>query len=265
MVRMKCTILASGSKGNCIFIENDCSALLIDAGLSGKETFLRIARNGLDAGKIQAVAVTHEHGDHIRGLDVLSRRLEVPVFGTEGTLNEFLCHRRASHKPINCSVCRSGEPFIVGDFHIDPFTTSHDAAEPCGFIVKENGTSCGICTDTGIISSSLLNILRGCDGIILESNHCPDMLRNGPYPESLKRRIRSKRGHLSNSAAAACLQAFGKDVPNIILAHLSEINNTPEKALLCARQGIGLFIEEKNLCVATQLGSTAESPQSMVL
>jgi phosphoribosyl 1,2-cyclic phosphodiesterase len=262
---MRCTILASGSKGNCIFIENDSCALLIDAGLSAKETLERVARNGLDASKIKAVAVTHEHGDHIRGIDVLTRRLEIPVYGTEGTLNDFLHHRRTSEKPLRSLVCRYHEPFIVSDFCVEPFATSHDAAEPCGFIISENGTRCGICTDTGIISPSNLELLRRCDGIVLESNHCPDMLRDGPYPESLKRRIRSKRGHLSNQAAAACLQALGKDVPNVILAHLSEINNTPERALASARQGVGLFFDEKSICVATQVGSSAESLQSMVL
>jgi phosphoribosyl 1,2-cyclic phosphodiesterase len=262
---MRCTILASGSKGNCIFIENDSSALLVDAGLSAKETLQRIARNNLDATKIKAVVVTHEHGDHIRGLDVLTRHLDIPVYATGGTLNDFLHHRRTSQKPLRSSVCRHHEPFMVGDFRIELFATSHDAAEPCGFIIKENGTSCGVCTDTGIVSPATLDLLRSCDGIVLESNHCPDMLRDGPYPEALKRRIRSKRGHLSNQAAAACLQAFGKDVPNVILAHLSEVNNTPERALVSARQGVGLFFEEKTICVATQFGSSTESPQVMNL
>ena len=96
----------------------------------------------------------------------------------------------------------------------------------------------------GIMTPAMLGLLRERDGIVLESNHCPEMLANGPYPESLKRRIRPKKGHLSNPAAAACLQAFGRDVPQVILAHLSEINNTPEKARVSAREGLGLFFEE---------------------
>jgi phosphoribosyl 1,2-cyclic phosphodiesterase len=108
-------------------------------------------------------------------------------------------------------------------------------------------------------------LLRPCDGLVLESNHCPDMLANGPYPESLKRRIRSKRGHLSNPAAAECLKGFGKDVPRVILAHLSEINNTPEKAMGTARDGLGLFFEEKYVVVATQCGTKTVSPQQIRL
>ena len=121
----------------------------------------------------------------------------------------------------------------------------------------------GYCTDTGVISSPMLDLLRHCDGIVLESNHCPDMLRNGPYPESLKRRIRSKRGHLSNTAAACCLQTLGKDVPRIILAHLSETNNTPDKVIASAREGLGLFYEEKTLVIATQCGTSGSCPQQI--
>jgi len=109
------------------------------------------------------------------------------------------------------------------------------------------------------------DLLRHCDGIVLESNHCPDMLRNGPYPEPLKRRIRSSRGHLSNPAAAVCLRDFGKDVPRVILAHLSEINNTPERAIGSARDGLGLFFEMERITVATQRGTREDCPQRMVL
>ena len=109
------------------------------------------------------------------------------------------------------------------------------------------------------------DLLRHCDGIVLESNHCPDMLANGPYPESLKRRIRSKRGHLSNPDAAACLRDFGKDVPRVILAHLSEINNTPDKAIGSAREGLGLFYETGRIVVATQCGTRNDWPQILRL
>jgi phosphoribosyl 1,2-cyclic phosphodiesterase len=262
---MRCTILASGSKGNSIFIEGKSGAILLDAGLSAKETHGRIDRSGLDAGQVEAVLVTHEHSDHIKGLDVLARRMNVPVYATEGTLHDFLHHRRTSDKPIETRVCRSHERFSVGDFCIEPFATSHDAAEPCGYIIQENGTRIGYCTDTGVISPRMLELLRKCDGIILESNHCPDMLRNGPYPESLKRRIRSKHGHLSNPAAASCLRMLGKDVPQVILAHLSETNNTPERAKVSAREGLGLFYEENRVVVATQCGTSADCPQCMTL
>jgi len=123
----------------------------------------------------------------------------------------------------------------------------------------------GYCTDTGIVTPHMLDLLRRCDGLVLESNHCPEMLANGPYPESLKRRIRSSRGHLSNPAAAAVLRALGKDAPQVVLSHLSEINNTPDRAMASARDGLGLFFEEKSLIVATQGGSTRDSPQEIRL
>jgi phosphoribosyl 1,2-cyclic phosphodiesterase len=262
---MRCTVLASGSKGNCTVIAGKSGTILIDAGLSTKELLRRMDVAGIDPGTIDAVLVTHEHGDHIRGLDVLLRRLGRPVYATEGTLAEFLSHRRTSDKPIVYHACRCGERFSIGDFVIEPFATSHDAAEPCGYIVSENSCRIGYCTDTGIMNAAMLGLLRNCDGIVLESNHCPEMLANGPYPESLKRRIRSKKGHLSNPAAAACLQAFGRDVPQVILAHLSEINNTPEKARVSARGGLGLFFEESRVTVATQCGSMPGALQEIRL
>jgi phosphoribosyl 1,2-cyclic phosphodiesterase len=132
-------------------------------------------------------------------------------------------------------------------------------------MIRENGVRLGYCTDTGIITPQMLEILRQCDAVVLESNHCPDMLQNGPYPEMLKRRIRSKRGHLSNAAAAKCLQSFGKDVPQVILAHLSETNNTMERVVASARDGLGLFFEEKTVVIATQCGTSGSCPQRIRL
>jgi len=262
---MRCTILASGSKGNCTYVAGGDGALLIDAGLSAKETLSRLERNRCDPGVIAAIIVTHEHTDHIRGLDVLARKLACPVFATEGTLADFYGHRRTSDNVLETRTCRYDYPFTAGGFTISPFATSHDAAEPCGFVIKENGTTLGYCTDTGIVTPHMLGLLLRCDGVILESNHCPEMLATGPYPESLKRRIRSSRGHLSNPAAAEVLRALGRDVPQVMLSHLSEINNTPGRALASARDGLGLFFEEKNLIVATQQGSAPAFPQEIRL
>jgi phosphoribosyl 1,2-cyclic phosphodiesterase len=262
---MRCTVLASGSKGNCAIIEGAASTILIDAGLSARELTRRLEAAGYDPASIDAVLVTHEHGDHIRGLDVIARKLDIPVYATEGTLRDFLEFRRQSKKPLTHHTCRYHERFSIGDFIIEPFATSHDAAEPCGYIVSEGDCRIGYCTDTGVMSTEMLALLRPCDGIVLESNHCPEMLANGPYPESLKRRIRSKRGHLSNHAAADCLRGFGKDVPHVILAHLSEINNTPEKARGTARDGLGLFFEEARVMIASQCGTSAGCPQEIRL
>lgn len=262
---MRCTILASGSKGNCTFIEGSDAAILVDAGLSAKEALARMARAGLDSSRIDAILVTHEHGDHVRGLDVLARKLDVPIYGTSGTLGDFLGHRRTSSKPIESRICTCGERFNIGNLSILPYATSHDAAEPCGYIVREDGLSLGYCTDTGIVTPAMMALLRQCDGLVLESNHCPEMLATGPYPESLKRRIRSKRGHLSNAAAAGILREFGKDTPPVILAHLSEINNTPERAMASARDGLGLFFAQACVSVATQAGPADNRDQSLSL
>jgi len=262
---MRCTILASGSKGNCTYIEGTEGALLIDAGLSAKETFARMAQAGCTPDAIEAIVVTHEHGDHVRGLDVLARKLSCPVYATQGTLSDFLCHRRTSDKPLETRVCRYNEAFTVAGMTLTPFATSHDAAEPCGFTVNDDGVTLGYCTDTGIVTAGMFARLRPCDGLVLESNHCPDMLAHGPYPESLKRRIRSDHGHLSNPAAAAVLRQLGRDVPPVILSHLSEINNTPDKARASARDGLGLFFEETGLIVASQAGTTPVSRQELRL
>jgi len=262
---MRCTILASGSKGNCVYLEGKSGALLIDAGLSAKETLLRMNGASLDPGLVGAVLVTHEHADHVKGLDVLARRLDVPVYATEGTLRDFLSWRRTSDKPIDTHVCRYHERFRIGDFSIEPFETSHDANQPCGYIIREDDLTFGYCTDTGIITPRMLDLMKHCDALVLESNHCPDMLQNGPYPEYLKRRIRSKHGHLSNPAAARCLQALGKDAPQVILAHLSEMNNTPARAMSGAREGLGLFFEEKTVMIATQCGTSCTCPQCIRL
>jgi phosphoribosyl 1,2-cyclic phosphodiesterase len=262
---MQCTILASGSKGNCILVEGSGGALLIDAGLSAKETLRRLESAGKHPDTIRAILITHEHGDHIAGVDVLSRRLHVPIHATRGTLHDFVVNRRTSHKPLDIHSCTYNTEFYVGDFVIEPFATSHDANEPCGFSIRENGIRFGVCTDTGIVNSGMLSRLHRCDGIVLESNHCPEMLKTGPYPESLKRRIRSARGHLSNDAASVCLRSFGRDVHAMILAHVSEVNNTPEKVRLSARNGLGLLYDETSITIATQGGTSETCPQVLDL
>ncbi len=148
---MKLTILASGSKGNCACLQGERGALLIDAGLSARETLRRLDAAGGDASLIEGILVTHEHIDHVRGLDVLSRRLGVPVYATGGTLEAILEKSEASMADLR--RCRSGERFSLGDFSIEPFPTSHDAREPCGFCIAEGDLRIGCCTDTGTITT----------------------------------------------------------------------------------------------------------------
>lgn len=228
---MKVTVLASGSKGNCTYIEGDSGAVLIDAGLSAKELLKRLDEAGGKRELIKGILLTHEHSDHMKGVDVLARKLDIPVYASHGTLWQFE-EKRRSDKSVELVPCKKDEAFRVDGFSITAFSTYHDACDPCGFLVGENGRKVAYCTDTGRISEKILEILRGSEYVILESNHCPDMLENGPYPVFLKERIRDEnRGHLSNIAASECLKSLKNDISGTILAHLSEENNTPKKAL----------------------------------
>jgi phosphoribosyl 1,2-cyclic phosphodiesterase len=248
---MRVTTLASGSKGNCIYVEGNSGALLIDAGLSAREILARLNRAGGKPDLIRALLVTHEHGDHVRGVSALARKLQIPIIGTRGTLSEVL-RTTSSRNPPEVRPCQFKERIPLHDFCIQPFATSHDALEPSGFCIQEGDLRLGCCTDTGFVSSALVEYFRRCDMMILESNHCPVMLEHGPYPVMLKRRIRSRKGHLSNTAAGDCLRLLAREVSLIQLAHLSEINNTPAKALACAREAFGLFADRLDLSVGLQ-------------
>ena len=250
---MRCLTLASGSKGNCTYVEGESGAILIDAGLSIRETLRRLSEAGGDQGLIRAILVTHEHSDHMKGLFPLARRLNVPVYATEGTLGN-LTGRVPGKNPACCTALRYHEKLTLEEFSIEAFPTSHDAREPCGYLVTAGDVSLGFCTDTGIVTDRIMTYLKKSDAIVLESNHCPEMLRTGPYPEMLKRRIRSKTGHLSNTDAANCIMALAQDITHIRLAHLSEVNNTPDIALKSGKTGLGLFAGDTRLSVASEVG-----------
>ena len=261
---MKISVLASGSKGNCVYIEGDSGALLIDAGRSAKELLGTRDRDGRlqEAGGnkdlIEGILVTHEHGDHIRGLAAVGNNLKKPAFGTVGTMDAFLRQRTGSTRfPVN--TIRSGTPFEVGGFSVEAFAVSHDATEPCGYLICEGSTRLCYCTDTGIVTEGMKEVLKQADGLILESNHCPDMLRNGPYPVFLKRRIAGHKGHLSNKDAALVLRELGESLHLAILAHISEENNEPHLALATAQEGLSLHAESVELFAASSI-DLAEKP-----
>lgn len=260
---MECIALASGSSGNCLYIESNDAALLIDAGLSRKEILARLDRAGGRAEILQAILVTHEHIDHLRGVFPLARSLGIPVYATGGTLHEFIRCRGNTVMPVELVRCRFGECQTIGNFRIEACPTSHDAREPCAFRVAEDGVSIGCCTDTGIITPEMEAWLARCDALVLESNHCPEMLRAGPYPEVLKRRIRSRHGHLSNPDAASCIRNLAAQLHQVMLTHLSEVNNTPEKALVSAREGAGLFIDDLLITLASNPCPGQEWPGRM--
>jgi phosphoribosyl 1,2-cyclic phosphodiesterase len=262
---MQCIALASGSSGNCLYIESGGEALIIDAGLSKREILDRLQRIGVPADTIRGILVSHEHIDHIRGAYALARSLKVPVYATGGTLRELIRCRDSIRIAIDLVRCRAGDQMEAGNFVFETFPVSHDAREPCGFRIAENGVSIGCCTDTGIITPEMEEVFSRCDGLVLESNHCPEMLATGPYPEMLKRRIRSRRGHLSNPGAAASIGRLCPDLSQVMLAHLSEVNNTPEKALSSARYGTGLFSGDVTFAVASNPGSSAGWPNRIRL
>jgi phosphoribosyl 1,2-cyclic phosphodiesterase len=222
-------ILASGSKGNAIFISSGDTSLLIDAGLSGIEIDRRLRSRGLDPKNLDAILVSHEHSDHIQGVGVLSRRYKLPVYINSKTRRSAVSRLGDlfDFKKFEC-----GSMFTINDLSIHPFSISHDAQDPCGFTINQNGTKIGIATDLGIATSMVKAHLQGCTLLILEANHDEQMLINGPYPWPIKQRIKSRTGHLSNEASKTLLNELQHDgLKHVMLAHLSETNNTPQKAV----------------------------------
>jgi phosphoribosyl 1,2-cyclic phosphodiesterase len=221
-------VLASGSRGNAIYVSDGRTAILIDAGLSGIEIQRRMAARGLDPASLDAILVSHEHTDHIQGVGVLSRRFGLTVHISDATreASNNALGKLSAIRPFCC-----GETFSIGELVVHPFSTSHDAADPAGFTIRCNGSKVGVATDLGIATSVVKTHLQACDILVLEANHDDRMLIDGPYPWPLKQRIRGRSGHLSNEDAALLLDGLRHDrLAHVILAHLSEENNTPDIA-----------------------------------
>lgn len=221
--------LASGSKGNAIYVSDGATAILVDAGLSGRELERRMRAKGLEPEKLSAVLVTHEHSDHIRGAGVLSRRYKIPVYITAKTARAIDSRLGKPHETVYFDI---GSKFSVGELNVHPFSTSHDACDPAGFTVERGGRKVGVATDLGIATSMVRHHLKDCGLLVLEANHDPRMLIEGPYPWPLKQRIRGRTGHLSNTESRDLIgELVNGGLSQVVLAHLSETNNTPEKAL----------------------------------
>jgi len=255
------SMLASGSRGNCAIVASSTTKILVDAGISCRETFRRMKALGDDPLSLSAIVITHEHCDHIYGLATLAKKLHMPVYMTGAT---YQCWQRAmrdesGEKPRLEKFERfeSGHSFQVGDIAVKPFTIPHDAADPVGFTFRAEGIKIGFATDLGYIPLSVKDHLRGCDVLIMESNHDLEMLRVGPYPWSVKQRVMSRVGHLSNVALA---DFFTSDYDNsatfVVLAHLSEQNNHPEIARKEAERALatrgGLFCNRLLLASQTE-------------
>ncbi len=238
---MKICSLASGSKGNCLYLETGDARVLIDAGLSLRETLLRMETVGIDAGGVDAVLVTHEHIDHIRSAGSFARKFKVPVVASH------LVHRKSEKyfKKTQVIEFESGCSFDFRSISIDPFPITHDSCDPVGFLLESREGRCGSATDLGIVTRLVADKLRGCRALNLESNHDVDMLMNGPYPWELKQRIRSRHGHISNEESLALLHDLAHaGLEALVMAHLSEVNNHPDHVVRSTES----FLRNQNVC-----------------
>jgi phosphoribosyl 1,2-cyclic phosphodiesterase len=228
-------VLASGSAGNAALLATAKTRILVDAGLSMRELTRRLAIAGEEPEKIDAVLVTHEHSDHVAGLVRLTRRYSIPVFVSR--LTALSIDWGESAPPLE--RFQAGARFHVGDIEVDSFTIPHDASDPVGFCFRAEGIKIAIATDLGYVTESVRYHLRGTDLLLLEANHDLDMLKVGPYPWSVKQRVMSRMGHLSNAGMSDFLeQDYSPSAPNLILGHLSEQNNHPEIVRLVATQAL---------------------------
>lgn len=228
---MEFCALASGSSGNSIYVGNDDTRILVDAGLTGKKTIEALERIGVDPCTISAILITHDHSDHIQGAAVLARKLHVRLYGTAGTL-DYIVHKSAAPVPqeLLCPVS-ADRAFSIGSISIDPFRISHDAIDPVAYCLSAGGKKLGMATDLGEYDEYTIGRLSDCDALYIESNHDYNMLMAGPYPYVLKSRIHSPLGHLSNDDAACLVNALQCErLRSVMLAHLSEENNFEELA-----------------------------------
>ncbi len=227
---MRFSVLGSGSAGNAIAVEGGGVLVLIDAGFSGVEVLRRMDRVGFDGERLSAVFLTHEHSDHVRGAGVLARRLKIPVFATEDTLSACPAVFRGKE---DLRFVDPGRAINLGGLSLEPFRVVHDAAAPVSLAVTEgaSGDRLGLATDLGQSTAHARFALKGCHGLVIEANHDPDLLWSSRYPLAVKNRIASNRGHLSNEDAARLAGGLmHPDLQVVVLAHLSEETNSPDRA-----------------------------------
>ena len=227
---MRFCVLGSGSSGNCIYVSAGSAALLVDAGLSGKETLKRLSEVGLDPAIIRAILLTHEHGDHVNSLGVLHRKLKAAVYANSGTIQGI--EKSPGYVELPWQVFTTGFPFPVGEIVVEPFTVCHDGLDPVGFIFSAEDVRIGIVTDIGMVTNVVREKLKNCDAIVLEANHDETMLRDADRPWALKQRISGRQGHLSNRCAAELIvECAGMRLKKVFLAHISSDCNKPELAV----------------------------------
>ena len=253
---MRLTVLGSGSTGNAVLICAGGTRVLVDAGMSAKETGRRLALVGEDAARLDGVIITHEHGDHAGGLRVLLKSLECPVYISGETRDAYIREksrhndeprRRAEVLRDRTEEISSSEDFRIGEIDFHPFTIPHDAADNFGFVATHAGVRVATLMDFGHVTTLITERLKGCAAIVIESNHSRDMLKAcDVYPWELKQRILSRTGHLSNEDVAVWLRdGFDGSADHVVLAHLSQRANNPHVAKLTAEMALrergGLF------------------------
>lgn len=237
---MRFASLGSGSKGNATLVQVCDHYILIDCGFSLKETQRRLNRLNIAPEQISVIVVTHEHSDHLAGVPQLSNQYKIPVYMSAGTA----CHKKASHIKL-LNVINIHEPFKIGTTQIKPIVVPHDAKEPCQFIITDQmKRKFGVLTDLGHITPYIVEQYRACDAIALEFNYDAQMLAQGPYPPSLKKRVGGEYGHLSNEQSACFLQQLDFNKLNaVLISHISEKNNSPEKVLTAIERFVGYIPE----------------------
>ncbi len=215
--------LGSGSAGNSYYFESDGTAILVDAGFGPRDTKKRLATVGLNIDTVKALVITHEHYDHIRGAEKIARKFGIPIYLTRGTLEASSIDRAET----NIVIFENNTTFTIGELNVHARRTMHDATDPACFVIESrDGTRIGLASDLGFVDETVLNHLTGCDGLFFEANHDLDMLRLGTYPWSLKRRIMSRYGHLSNDDSMTAVQRMiGADLKTLCMIHLSQKNN----------------------------------------
>ncbi|MGE0157651.1 MAG: MBL fold metallo-hydrolase [Geobacter sp.] len=238
---MKICSLASGSKGNCLYLETGETRLLVDAGLSLRELTARLLTIGVAPETINAVLVTHEHLDHIRSAGSFARRYQVPVLVSYATRQAAASYLKKA--PL--LEFETGYAFAFRDCMVDPFPVTHDCCDPVGFLVESSEGRFGSATDLGVVTRLVRDKLQGCRALNLEANHDPEMLLNGPYPWHLKQRIKSRHGHLSNQESLELLHDLAHaDLQALVMAHLSEVNNHPDRVA----ETTASFLNDQNRC-----------------
>ena len=247
---MRFASLGSGSRGNATLVECQSTLVMVDCGFSCRETERRMARLGCHPSELAALLVTHEHGDHVRGVAPLARKYGIPVWLTRGTRHMLRDADMPQLHSYDAATC-----IDIGALRIQPFTVPHDAREPCQFALHAGGRRLGLLTDTGRLTPHIVESLMACDALLLECNHDAAMLAGGPYSYSLKQRVGGPLGHLSNAQAADLLALLDTSrLQHLVAAHLSDKNNQPALAraalagaLECSPDWVGIADQETGL------------------